>query len=258
MTKKSASTLAAMVAALMVIASGAFGQTKPKTAKDPLEFVPAGYEVYERFKGDLNKDGLDDHVLMVRNTDAENILDCKTCYHKGEVSDREECMYCRNEELKLDRNPQGIIVAFKKGDHYELAMQNLSCFPVEPWQGGTYIPPEKPNVSIKRGNLFVEYGYRASGLMHVGKSYNFRYQNSDFELIGYDYTEYCGGDIGYVNSINFLSKKRLMRGESGCPWLGEGKRALKEAWENFTLKKPIRLSEIPDFDNLSIENMINK
>ena len=236
------------------MAAAAGSEPGPKTIKDPTEFIPAGYELYERIKGDLNKDGTDDHVLMVRNTDAANILDCGTCYQGEAVSDREECMYCRDAEMKIDRNPIGIIVVFTKDGHYELAAQNLSFFHVEPWQGGTYIPAEKPNVSIKNGNLFVEYGYRGSGQIHIGKSYNFRWQNSDFELIGYDFTEYYFGEVGYAISINFLSKRVLTRGEPG----GSEQKPLKETWENFTIPKPIKLREITDIYNLRVEEVVGK
>ncbi|MGL5597957.1 MAG: hypothetical protein ACRDDA_07530, partial [Aeromonas sp.] len=43
-------------------------QLDPKTATDPLDFVPKGYVVAQTIEGDLNKDGQVDTVLLIKGT----------------------------------------------------------------------------------------------------------------------------------------------------------------------------------------------
>ena len=136
------------------------GQTIQK--KKPKDFIPKGYVLFEKITGDLNKDGLDDCVLIIKGTDKSKII---TDQYQG----------------KLDRNRRGVIILFSRKDHYELALKNYNCLSSENEDGGIYFPPEL-SVEIIKGNLFFHYGHGRYGYW----KYNFRYQNSDFELIGYD------------------------------------------------------------------------
>ena len=40
----------------------------------PTDFIPKGYVEFEKHFGDLNKDGLEDCVLIIKKTDATNIV----------------------------------------------------------------------------------------------------------------------------------------------------------------------------------------
>jgi hypothetical protein len=102
--------------------------------KNPSDFVPKGYvinkyeggisaEGWDEIRGDLNKDGLEDAVLIIKGTDKSKII---------QDEDRGT----------LDRNRRGIIVLLNKGNYYELASKNYSCFSSENEDGGAYFAPE--------------------------------------------------------------------------------------------------------------------
>ena len=84
-------------------------------------------------KGDLNKDALEDIVLIIKGTDKSKIIEDE---NRG----------------KLDRNRRGIIVLLNKGNYYQLAAENYDCFSSENEDGGVYFAAEL-NVEIKKGNL---------------------------------------------------------------------------------------------------------
>lgn len=208
--------------------------------KNPIDFIPKGYvihtyeggvsaEGWDEIKGDLNKDGLEDIVLVIKGTDKSKII---TDEYRGE----------------LDRNRRGIIVLFNKGDYYVLASENLDCFSSENEDGGVYFAPEL-DVAIDKGNLFVRYGHGRYGYW----SYTFRYQNGDMELIGYDLHSSRGSVPQYEVSINFSTKKKVKKDNLNKDFDGEDAYPInyKETWTNINIKKLVRLSEIEDFDALN-------
>lgn len=221
------------IALLIFLATGAnaFGQAFPKSAKSPAGLIPSGYVVIEEIKGDLNKDDQVDHVFIIKKTDKDKIINDQ---HRG----------------KLDRNRRGIIVALKKPDQYELAVENRECFSSENEDGGVYFPPEL-SVSINKGNIHVHYAHGRYGYW----TYNFRYQNSDFELIGYDSSQNSGPVVEQEVSINFSTKNMRIR-KNINPNAEGGDEKFKETWKKFTLAKPIRLREITDFDNFEVESFV--
>ena len=174
----------------------------------------------------MNKDGIEDCVLIIKGTDTSKII---TDEYRG----------------KLDRNRRGIIVLFNKKDHYELAVKNYNCFSSENEDGGVYFAPEL-SVEIKKGNLHVHYGHGRYGYWQ----YTFRFQNSDFELIGYD--ESNGGVvIESETSINFLTKMKQKKVNTNENAQG-GDEVFKETWKKISVNKIIKLSEIKDFDELDM------
>ncbi|MDB2463168.1 hypothetical protein N9W61_03610, partial [Algibacter sp.] len=101
------------------------------------DFVPEGYTIYETNYGDLNKDGQEDCILIIKGTDKDNI-----------VIDRYD--------KTVDRNRRGIVILFKNQDSYKLAAINQDCFTSENEDGGIYFPPEL-YVDVKKGNLVIHY-----------------------------------------------------------------------------------------------------
>ncbi|SIS58631.1 hypothetical protein SAMN05421639_10939 [Chryseobacterium shigense] len=93
-----------------------------ETKKDPADFVPEGYTVFEKSFGDLNNDGAEDCILIIKKVDPSNII---TDEYRG----------------KLDRNRRGLIILFKKNNGYELASRNYSCFSSENEEGGGVLCP---------------------------------------------------------------------------------------------------------------------
>lgn len=197
--------------------------------KEPSDFIPKGYAEFEKHFGDLNKDGLDDCVLIIKKTDTAN-----------NVTNRFD--------KKVDRNRRGIVVLFKKEKGYELADKNYSCFSSENEDGGVYFPPEL-GIKIENEKLYIHYGHGRYGYWE----YTFRYQNSNFELIGYDSSSNNGPVTNTETSINFLTKKKLTK-EHTNENVEDGDETLKETWNKIKIENLIKLSEIQDFDELDMYN----
>ena len=199
----------------------------------PANLVPAGYRIVEEIKGDLNKDGLEDYVFIIQGT--------------KNVSVDENCMEGE------DCNRRGVVIAFNKGGGYERVLENRDCFYSENTLSAYFAPVL--SVRVKKGNLYVEYEHGKYG----NWSYTFRYQNSDFELIGYDAYESDGPYAVQEVSVNFLTKKMLTKKNTNERCKGEECEekdpVFKETWKNITLKEPIKLRKI-NFDEFSIWNHV--
>ena len=167
----------------LMFGANIFAQATPKTAESPADFVPSGYVVVQKIEGDLNKDDQADSVLIIKGTNKAKFVENE---HRG----------------TLDRNRRGIIIALKNEDGYELALENRDCFSSENEDGGVYFSPEL-GVFIEKGNLRVHYFHGRYGFW----AYKFRYQNSDFELIGYDSEQNRGPITERSTSINLMTKK---------------------------------------------------
>lgn len=200
------------------------------------DFIPKGYKLFEKISGDLNKDGLDDCVLIIKATRKDG--------------------FERDYEGKLiDRNRRGIIVLFSEEKGYKVAVKNYNCFSSENEEGGVYYAPELW-VEERKGNLYLRYCHGRYGYWE----YCFRYQGSDFMLIGYEATYNHGPLVLGKTSINFLT---------GVEYDDENINADKfdaesdddpvadEVFKRTVVKlkkKPLmKLSEIEDFDELRFE-----
>lgn len=190
------------------------------------DFIPQGYVLYKKVYGDLNKDNQEDCILVIKGTIKENIV------------------INRFDEM-VDRNRRGIIILFKTKNDYQKITENLSCFYSENEEGGVYYAPQL-SFEVKKGKLFINYEHGRYGFW----KYTFRFQNSKFKLIGYDYTN--GGVItNYKISINFLTKKKLYRENINQDSNGNDE-IFKETWSKIKIKKLLNLSEIKDFDELNM------
>lgn len=198
----------------------------------PTDFIPKGYIEYkpegiETLKGDLNNDGLADVVLMIKGTDKSKII---THESRG----------------KLDQNRRGVVVLFATANGYELASKNVSCFYSENEDGGVYYAPEI-DLGIDKGKLLVHFSHGRYGYW----SYTFRYEKTDFRLIGYDSYSSRGPVPQYVTSINFLTKKKLTRDNLNKDQDGdEYEENFVDTWENLKTVKPMYLATIKEFDDL--------
>jgi hypothetical protein len=212
------------VFSIMTLAITAFGQVEQKQALS--DYLPKGYVIFEKIAGDLNKDGIEDCILIIKGTDSNKFV---TDEYRG----------------KLDRNRRGIIVLFNKKDQYELALENYDCFSSENEDGGVYFPPEL-SIEIKKGNLYAHYGHGRYGYWE----YTFRFNNSAFELIGYDVSN-GGPVIESKTSINFLTKKKQEKVNTNENAQG-GDEIFKVTRKNIYINRLIKLSEIKDFDELDM------
>jgi hypothetical protein len=208
---------------ILTLTSTIYGQVK----LNPTDFIPKGYVLFEKITGDLNKDTLEDCILIIKSTNKESI-----------VTDRFD--------KTADRNRRGILILFAKNGGYGLAVKNYNCFSSEQEDGGVYYPPEL-SVEIKKNKLYLNYSHGRYGYWN----YTFRFQNSDFELIGYDSADHHGPLVNSTISINFSTKKKLTRkniNDNNEP----GEEIFKETWKKINIVKLLKLSEIKDFDELDV------
>ena len=197
--------------------------------KDKLKYkayLPAKYVLFEAIQGDLNNDGIQDLVLIVKATDPTQWVNHE---YRG----------------KLDQNRRGIIVLLADKGKYKPILSNLSCFSSENEEGGVYFAPELW-LEINKGLLNVHYGHGRYGYWN----YSFRLQNQDLRLIGYDSSSNHGPYVDSETSINFLTNKKVIRKNLNEDPDGEPR--FKEIWSK-AKNSPIYLSMIKDFDELNFE-----
>lgn len=194
------------------------------------DFIPKGYKIFEKISGDLNKDGLDDCVLIIKATRKDGLV--KNSFDKV-----------------VDRNRRGIIILFTEKDGYKLASKNYNCFSSENEDGGVYFAPYL-SIDIRNSKLFVHYAHGRYGYWE----YCFRYQDSDFMLIGYESIGSQGPTVLGKVSINFLT---------GVKYDDDNVNKYDDDAEEKFVRKVIKLkkeplkklSEIDDFDELEIERL---
>jgi hypothetical protein len=229
-------TAAVIIGALCAAAYGADGEEADEVAATIINRIPAGYSFFEGIRGDLNGDGAEDDVIIIKATDKKEIV--------------------RNDHgVLVDRNRRGVMIFFKNGDDYKLVLENRRIFASENEDGGVYYAPEL-SVEIEKGNLYFHYAHGRYGWWR----YTFRYRNSDFELIGYDESDNHGPITRSETSINFLSKKMLKKINKD-PFPDEDKmesykEVFDETWYDITVKEPIKLRKITDIDELDVTELI--
>lgn len=195
--------------------------------KRPEDFIPKGYVPFDTITGDFNKDGLEDYILIIKGTDKSKVI---TDEYRG----------------KLDRNRRGIIALINKNDGYELAVKNYDCFSSENEEGGVYYAPEL-DLEIKNGKLYIAYRHGRYGYWE----YTFRYQNNDFELIGYDASSNRGPVTLTETSINFLTRKKIVNQNTNDD-ADVGEEVFEKTETKLSPNKLLRLSDISDFDELDV------
>lgn len=193
--------------------------------KNLADFLPKNYVPFDTIKGDLNKDGKEDIILIIKGTDKSKVIQHE---YRGE----------------LDRNRRGIIALLNKNGGYELAVKNYDCFSSENEEGGVYYAPEL-DFEIKNGNLYINYAHGRYGYWN----YTFRYQNSDFELIGYDASSNRGPIVLTETSINFLTRKKIVNHNINENTYDDDE-IFEKTESKISKNKLIKLSEIKDFDEL--------
>jgi hypothetical protein len=211
-----------------------FSQQFPKQASLIEEFVPKGWKVLYHVQGDLNKDKVDDHAVIIENTDPGN--------------------FKKNEGLGTDRlnlNPRILLVFFKNQNGYALAAVNNKGFiQAENSEDNPCLADpisETQGISIEKGLLKVAFNYWLScGSWYVNDAvYTFRFQNDHFDLIGFDHSDYhrANGEKSST-SINFSTKKKSTT--TGGNMSDEDSSREKTVWTTFRTKKSYDLQTIDE------------
>ncbi len=194
------------------------------------QFMLANHRIMDVMKSDLNGDGLDDLVLLVKDTSSAGF--------QRDQWDNDI----------VDKNRRGLAIFLNTESGYQKILENRFIFASENEDGGVYFPPEL-SIGLKKNILNIHYDHGRYGSW----TYTFRYdQKGDFDLIGYDNASNYGPIALKITSINFLTgKKKILTNpdENNEDW---DIKNFKETWENLPKSKIIKLSEIKDIDELGI------
>lgn len=204
-----------------------YEKTNKKTL-DFNEFIPKGFELFEKIYGDLNKDGVDDCILIIKTTDAKNIV--------------------KNEDNEdLDSNRRGLIILLNVNGKYKIAAYNYLCFSSDGDNGFTnYSSALSINIINNKFFIHLEHG------IYGFTKYTFQFKDSDFVLIGYDSSENNGPIINIETSINYLTKKKIVKENTNENAEESGEEIFKETTTRINNTRLLKLSEIKDFDQLEI------
>ncbi len=153
-------------------------------------FVPKGWKLERQQSGDLNGDGRDDLLLVLRQDDPKNLIS--------------DASFSEN---PVNTNPRMLAVAFagKSANSYRLALQDHELIPriTEPVFDDVL---QDEGTAIKQGSFTVAL-FAFSDTIRT-PTYQFRYQHKRFELIGYEEfssNRFSGKTV--ATSANYLSRK---------------------------------------------------
>ena len=135
--------------------------------------------------------------------------------------------------------PCGKILGIETEDVFHTRLAINACLKY----GGVYFPPEL-SIEINDGKLFISYEHGRYGNWR----YTFRHNGSNFDLIGFDISNNYGPIINSETSINFLTKRKLIRENINPNTEESGDEIFKETWVDIEVIKFIQLSSISDFD----------
>lgn len=210
-----------LVASLLSVVFASADDFK-KSGKSASELIPQGWKNEQVVKGDLNKDGVADLVILASSEDSEIIKDEET----GEVLD------------EMNFTSQSIAIYFGQSDGtYRLFKQYNELIPLA--EGGDTYDAE---LSINsKAALVIKYSeWHAVGTSDAGSNTVIaRYQNGDFYIIGegQDYFSRMTGE-GVKTSNNYLTNKRSRTTYNEF----DEKVKTKTTWENLP-KKPLKRLE---------------
>ena len=199
-----------------------FGEDFPTKAKTVDDFIPKGWKEILTTNGDLNKDKLEDTVIVIEKDDVLG-------------SDY------------LNLNPRILLVLFKQKDGtYILASKNDKGFiQSENDEENPTLMDTLTGISIKNNTLRINFDYFLSAGSYSASQtiFTFRFQNNRFELIGLDNNSFMRNSGEQEEfSINFSTNK--MKTTSGRNMFDEELSKPKETWENINIKKKYILDEM--------------
>ena len=209
-----------------------FGENFPQKAKTVNDFIPKGWKKILTTNGDLNKDKLEDTVIVIEKEDKKNIK-------KNDGFGPEE----------LNLNPRILLVLFKQKDGtYILASKNDKGFiKSEGNDDNPALMDTLDDIIIKNNDLKIVFNYfmSAGSWWTSTNVYIFRFQNNVFELIGYESNAYMrntGEEEG--TSINFSTNKAKIT--TGGNIFEEKENNPKDEWRYLKFEKKYILDEMTE------------
>ena len=209
-----------------------FGENFPQKAKTVNDFIPKGWKEILTTNGDLNRDKLEDTVIVIEKEDKKNIK-------KNDGFGPEE----------LNLNPRILLVLFKQKDGtYVLASKNDKGFiKSEGNDDNPALMDTLDDIIIKNNVLKIVFNYfmSAGSWWTSTNVYIFRFQNNVFELIGYESNAYMrntGEEEG--TSINFSTDKAKIT--TGGNIFEEKENNPKNEWRYVKFEKKYILNEMTE------------
>ena len=209
-----------------------FGENFPQKAKTVNDFIPKGWKEILTTNGDLNRDKLEDTVIVIEKEDKKNIK-------KNDGFGPEE----------LNLNPRILLVLFKQKDGtYILASKNDKGFiKSEGNDDNPALMDTLDDIIIKNNVLKIVFNYfmSAGSWWTSTNVYIFRFQNNVFELIGYESNAYMrntGEEEG--TSINFSTNKAKIT--TGGNIFEEKENNPKDEWRYLKFEKKYILNEMTE------------
>ena len=209
-----------------------FGENFPQKAKTVNDFIPKGWKKILTTNGDLNKDKLEDTVIVIEKEDKKNIK-------KNDGFGPEE----------LNLNPRILLVLFKQKDGtYILASKNDKGFIKSEGNDNNPALMDTLDDIIIKNNVFkivFNYFMSAGSWWTSTNVYIFRFQNNVFELIGYESNAYMrntGEEEG--TSINFSTNK--VKITTGGNIFEEKENNPKDEWRYLKFEKKYILDEMTE------------
>lgn len=207
-----------------------FGENFPQKAKTVNDFIPKGWKEILTTNGDLNRDKLEDTVIVIEKEDKKNIK-------KNDGFGPEE----------LNLNPRILLVLFKQKDGtYILASKNDKGFiKSEGNDDNPALMDTLDDIIIKNNVLKIVFNYfmSAGSWWTSTNVYIFRFQNNVLELIGYESNAYMrntGEEEG--TSINFSTNKAKIT--TGGNIFEEKENNPKDEWRYLKFEKKYILNEM--------------
>ena len=209
-----------------------FAENFPQKAKTIDDFIPKGWKRISSTNGDLNKDKLEDAVIVIEKEDKKNIK--------------------KNDSLGsdyLNLNPRILLVLFKQKDGtYTLVSKNDKGFIPSPnSEDEPTLEDTFDGISIKNNTFRINfnYFYSAGSWGTSQTNYIFRYQNNKFELIGFSESSFMrnSGEEEEL-SINFLTNK--VKTTTGGNVFEGNVNNPKSKWKTVNFKKKYTLDEMSD------------
>lgn len=181
--------------------------------------IPKGYKKILETKGDLDKDGKDETVIIF-NTEP-----------KAEVSGR---------KFYILKNMNGRLKIWKENS--TLINDNKTGF---------YPSDNKLEVDIKNNCLTILQSYYSNSRHLDTSKYTFRFQNEDFYLIGASirFDDTC--EFNFKNEVNFSTGKVIIDEKYSDCDDGFNKKTPKDYHREFTYRLPklIKMNEFEDGKN---------
>jgi hypothetical protein len=191
-------------------------------------FVPKGWKLEAEHKGDFNKDGSDDLLILLRMNDPKNVIEHDALGQNP-----------------FDTNPRILAVALAGPENkpYRLALQNQKLIARPDIPAADDLLSELGGIAVERDTFtvalhqFMSAGSWSSGLT----TYRFRHGKRGFELIGYESSTLIrnSGEDTKV-SINYLTGK--VKISTGTMQDDE----VKVEWRKLKKKRLLLIDEIGD------------